>query len=406
LPFLNQGIVSGSNFIVGILLARYLGIESYGLFVLAWLVILFASSLHWALVQSPLYTLSAKHKNGSRADFKSFMAISQLFFSALVFLVSILCESLIQTHLLENRVSELFVDLLPVTATLFVSYDYCRRSLYLENRFIKVIISDVLVYGLQGPAFFILNQFGFLDLDTALLVMIVLLAIGITMNIRVFQFKALPISTLKIFGKEVWQFSKFLLGTSVLTWLSGNYFIITAGVLLGPIYVGAFRIAQNVMGVLHVVLLSLENIIPIKAANIYDSNKIKGLINYLIVEFKKWFLVVFAFSTLVSLFASEIIQVVYGNQYSEYSWILTYYASIYILILLGTISRFFVRTVRANSIIFYSYVANTLFCVCTAKFLIGQFNIEGLLFGLYSAQVITLVVIIIMVKFQWKSFSL
>lgn len=56
LVFLDQIIVSGSNFLLGILLARNLGIEEYGQFALLWLIVLFFSSLQLSFIVSPMLT--------------------------------------------------------------------------------------------------------------------------------------------------------------------------------------------------------------------------------------------------------------------------------------------------------------------------------------------------------------
>ena len=62
LVFLDQAIVSGSNFILGILLARNLGIEGYGYYSLIWLVVLFFSSMQLASLISPMMSLGPKKK--------------------------------------------------------------------------------------------------------------------------------------------------------------------------------------------------------------------------------------------------------------------------------------------------------------------------------------------------------
>jgi O-antigen/teichoic acid export membrane protein len=60
LVFLDQALVSGSNFVLGILLARYLGVAGYGQFALLWLIVLFFSSLQLAYIISPMLTLVQK----------------------------------------------------------------------------------------------------------------------------------------------------------------------------------------------------------------------------------------------------------------------------------------------------------------------------------------------------------
>src|ERR1039458_3007017 len=54
LALLDQGLISGSNFLVGILLARWLVPEQYGAYALAFSIFLFASGFHNALLLEPI----------------------------------------------------------------------------------------------------------------------------------------------------------------------------------------------------------------------------------------------------------------------------------------------------------------------------------------------------------------
>ena len=57
---MDQGMVSGANFLTTILIARHLGIEEFGRFTLAWLVVLFTTSLQMAVVVSPMMSIGPK----------------------------------------------------------------------------------------------------------------------------------------------------------------------------------------------------------------------------------------------------------------------------------------------------------------------------------------------------------
>ena len=60
LALTDQAVVSGSNFLIGIVLARVLGIDDYGLFVLLWMMVLFGKSINQAFVTRPMMTLAPK----------------------------------------------------------------------------------------------------------------------------------------------------------------------------------------------------------------------------------------------------------------------------------------------------------------------------------------------------------
>ena len=57
----DQIIVSGSNFLSNILLARILGIEEFGRYVLAWTIVLFVQGLQFSTVSSSMLSIGPKH---------------------------------------------------------------------------------------------------------------------------------------------------------------------------------------------------------------------------------------------------------------------------------------------------------------------------------------------------------
>ncbi|MFT5668973.1 MAG: O-antigen/teichoic acid export membrane protein, partial [Vicingaceae bacterium] len=85
----DQGLVSGINFLLSILLARFLGVELFGIFSLTWMVVIFSSSVQQAFLTAPLFALTAKRKNTAcwYAQLLSIQTILSMFSFLLVFVV-------------------------------------------------------------------------------------------------------------------------------------------------------------------------------------------------------------------------------------------------------------------------------------------------------------------------------
>src|SRR3546814_7993993 len=62
----DQVMVSGSNFLMTVFLARYLGLEEFGRFALAWMAVLFAAGIHYALVAAPMMSIGPKQIEADR----------------------------------------------------------------------------------------------------------------------------------------------------------------------------------------------------------------------------------------------------------------------------------------------------------------------------------------------------
>jgi len=62
----DQGLVSAANFLTNILLARAFGVRDYGVFALAWIAVLFANSLQYALIVTPMMSVGPKQEPDER----------------------------------------------------------------------------------------------------------------------------------------------------------------------------------------------------------------------------------------------------------------------------------------------------------------------------------------------------
>ena len=83
---LDQAMVSGVNFLTGIILVRYLGLEEFGRFILAWLIILFFNSIHFAAVISPMMSIGPKQSEKEFPQYYAAVFLQQLFWSGVCFI--------------------------------------------------------------------------------------------------------------------------------------------------------------------------------------------------------------------------------------------------------------------------------------------------------------------------------
>jgi O-antigen/teichoic acid export membrane protein len=187
---------------------------------------------------------------------------------------------------------------------------------------------------------------------------------------------------------NTWKFSKWLVGKAIVQWLSGNYFIVIAGLILGKNTIGVIRIVQNLFGVLNVLLMAIENYLAIKSSAIYSHDGIKALVKFQYhVLFRISFFILFILGV-VSLFSQSIIMTLYGVEYTEYYYLVYWFSILYVIIFLNLPNRFVLRTLLKTNVIFYSYVASTIFSLLFARPLINTYGIIGVAIGLIACQLI------------------
>lgn len=382
----DQGLVSGVNFVVSILLARFLGVENFGLFAFGWMLVLFVSSVQLAFIVSPLFTLYPKHQKPT-SYLKGIHTI-QFIYSIVTFIIAFIVVKVVFLYKPEWEIEGVLFSL-PLVASLFVLQDFYRRVNFTVKKPLRSLFSDCIAYGGQPLVILILNYFDILSIHHALLAISVLFGVAIFLNFPRVEF-TLEILIIKNTTIENWSFSKYLVGTALLQWVSGNFFIIIAGGLLGPMAIGAIRIAQNVVGVLHVLFSAMENIIPVKGAEVLEKEGSAKTLEYFKTMLFKGGLVTLIVLTLIALTRNQIITLFYGDEYLQYANVLLGFTGLYVLVFIGTIMGFIIRTFEINQIFFWSYIITTIFSLLSAEVIISQAGIYGVLIGLLITQIINI----------------
>lgn len=387
LSLLDQGLVSGGNFFVGILLAREFGLSIYGEFTLAWLVVLFCGSIHQGWLISPMFTFSPQKKGIENVIYFNALFAHQILFSISAAVISLFFIVFSNSYFPNWEIHDLG-PLISMTVFTHLMYTYFRKKYYALENINKALVIDTLVYGSQIIGLTIIASFYVLTLEVTFKVICLSYLSPILFEIREFSNFKWENSSFSKLAKKHWKFSKWLVGTTLLQWISGNFFIIVAGSLLGPIAVGAFRILQNIIGVLHVLFLAIENYVPVRASRIFQAQGLLSLQVFLRKITWKGSIVTLFISLLIAVFGKNIIALLYSGKYTEYAYLLYGFAFMYLLVFIGINFRFAIRTLEETRSIFIAYVLSAAFSLSLAIPIIRSFGVEGILIGLILTQVI------------------
>jgi len=385
----DQMMVSGSNFLLGILLVRCLGLETYGVFALLWLAVLFGLSINHALITKPILSIVPKMKDQMAQEYLQNVQCLQGMLSLLLFSLGLGFWLISNIFTIEENI----IQFTPIVAGILffqMYHDFFRKKYFIENRVLLVLSIDLVLY--IGPLISILIVFlqGTLTLSTVLY--IILVANIFSVGIAWFQSRSKPStrSALQDTFYKQFQYAKWLLGTALLQWFSGNFFIIIGASVLGPIAVGALRMVQNLMGFCHIIFLTMENIIPIEAAQQLQQKGWSAMSKYLIKTTLQIGMIFLVLLMIIAGMAPWLITNLYGSEYLEYSYLIIAYCLLYVLVFLGHPFQFALRTIEQTYPLFIAYVCSTIFSLLTAHLFITQWGMTGLIAGLLSTQLITL----------------
>jgi len=388
IALMDQAVVSGAGFITGVLLARFLGLSSYGVFAMSWLVVLFFGSIQQAFIIAPLQTLLPKKEKEEKDAFLNMMFLQQLLFALLVAAITYLfCRfsTVMFFDSLELRSVEI---IMPLAVLTYLMNEYFRKLFFVEGRSRTALVLDLISYSTQIVGLVAVAYLHQLNLQRAII--IIALSNSISSTYGLLKTKSLQWH-FQEFGthlRETWNYSGWLIGTSLLQWFSGNFFIVTAGGILGPVSVGAIRMAQNIIGVLNILFLAMENFIPTNAAKIYHEKGLKNLYAYLRQVMLLAGAATFMLILSIVVFSSQIIDFLYGHDYIKYENVLFGFALLYLFVFTGLLLRFFIRTVEKNRDIFISYVLSAGFSLILAAPMVSTFGMAGVFAGLIVTQII------------------
>ncbi len=395
---MDQIWVSGCHFLIAIILARWMGIEAFGLFAFIWMVLLFVSSLHQSFVAIPMMTFApSKSKIERKGYFNNLLSI-QIIVAALSFVFGYFFCFFAEIFFPEWSLKEVALPTACFVA-FYLMHDFLRKYYYTNDKVLYAFILDLFAY---LPQFLIIISF-YLSNNLSLYNAILGIAFGYAFASFGFIFSPFFKQKIKInlFSNVLsqhWAFSKWLIGKSLLQWFSGNSFILAAGALLGPAAMGAIRIAQNVIGVLNILFIALENYLPIQAAKIYSKDGIKTLTEYLkTISLKGGAFTLLTASSII-LFAKPILNVLYGTSNAESTLLLKGFAVLYFFVFMALPLRMILRTTEETKYVFYAYAISTAFSLSLAYPMVKNWGLAGVILGLVLAQVIMQIFYLYVIK--------
>src|ERR1035437_7518826 len=83
----DQAVVSATNFLTNVMLARFMGLREFGVFALAWMSVLFVNSLQNALIIAPMMSTGPKQEERDRPSYFGAVVFQELVLAAFCFVL-------------------------------------------------------------------------------------------------------------------------------------------------------------------------------------------------------------------------------------------------------------------------------------------------------------------------------
>lgn len=317
----DQMVVSASNFATGIILVRGLGLKQFGVFTVAFALVLLLNNIQLSFICSPMITLAALSDDGApRTRYLRGMFGVQLWFC----IAATLAAAIVAAVFLWITPQVDGLKLLPpflVATVFYLMQDWLRRYYFAAGMAPRAVWNDVVRYIGQTVLLLVLMVTHFLTVSTTFW------SIGVVSAAAFFLGLAGErVSYDHAAALESWRRSKGLSRdlavASQLQWVVYQGAMLIGAAMLGAEAAGSIRATQNVVGPVNVAYQAMENIVPLKAGEEMRKGGIRAVSRFLYRFGLQGLLVLSAFFVVVGLFSRTFLDFFYGHEVAVYGGIL------------------------------------------------------------------------------------
>jgi O-antigen/teichoic acid export membrane protein len=323
LALLDQGLISGSNFVVGVCLARWAGPESYGAYMLMFAAFLLVANVHQALVLEPANVLAFslfpdRHDRYLRAV----LQLHAIFTVGFVSLGGI--AMLVAPHWhIDARLGNALAGLVIATPCVLLFW-LARSFAYLEFAPGAAVNGSAVYCGVLAASIVGMWLLGGL---TPMRVFACTAAAAVAASVRLLlarlpwgsAFAGEP--TLGQVWIRHWRFGRWGLGSVAMSWAQTNSISFISGSMLGLRQVGGLNALVALMLPMYQVLTSATRVSLPRIAQIFTLHGVAGTKRPVLRVGVVLVILTAGYALCISVLHNPIFQHLYGARFMPYAWL-------------------------------------------------------------------------------------
>ena len=388
LAIIDQGLLSGSNFLLAVLLARWLPSNQYGAFALGFSIFLFLSGLHNAFFLEPMSVLGPESYSECLPGYIKKLLGLHFVLAGFLSMLTVAAVPFLHFFAVDQpMVSALWGVAVAVPLILFQWL--CRRAAYLRLSpgvaaassavYCLALVLLLLVFNKQGwlspfTGFLIPSLAGF----PAFLVLLGSLPRGAGSP---------PAPSNSELVRRHWQYGRWVVGGTTANWLSGNAYYIIIAALLPMRDLAGFRALRNFTTPCAQALVAINLLVLPWASSRLSKEGIPGLRRR-----TRQIAVLFSVAAVVYLAAiwllgGRVMNFLYAGRYNEFSPLLLLSTAPLAFTALAMGSEVAVQVMQAPSEVFLAYSVSGVLTVLTGVVFTHYWGLTGGLVGLLISAI-------------------
>lgn len=408
LALLDQGLISGANFVVGILLARHLTPHQYGAYGLAFQIFLLLSVGYAALILEPLSVFGSSIYKTSNREYVGVLLRINGVVAAITILGLGACAWVLRIISPGSELASALVGV-AIASPCMLLFSLARRGFYVKlsprqaamgaSVYFAVVLSGMLVAYYRG-SLSPLMAFLLIAAGAGITAPLMLSRLGFSLNHQ----PAAPRTSEVI--RRHWRYGRWALGSALAIWLSSAVYYPILGSFHGLAETGALQALSNFSSPIGQAFAAMSMLSLPYAAGIHHQKNSKDA-DHLATRLA----LIYAGGTtlywvLVVLFGSQIVEHLYAGKYMGIVGLIPWLAVGSVLRISATSQAIILRAMHAPYLVFVAYGAGGAADIFVGIPCAWLFGLSGAIFGMVLSSAVALVVTLLMLYRRPPSSSL
>ncbi len=318
LAAVDQGVISASNFLATILLARAATPTELGVYGVGFVALRLMRSIQEGVTIQPMNVFGASMGEADFRRYATSTSLIQLGLALLSALIVAACGWVLTAA--GNDVAGPTLFYLWFAFLWWQLQEYLRRMLYTRRAVFGAVVNSLLANAVRLALMVLWASQGRLTgvagLDAIAWGSLAALLPGIWSTRGYWARNAL---SLKETWKLNWNFGRWLIGGTIANWVAVEFYpVLTAG-LISFAAAGAYRALQNLVAPIHLLLRATDTFLTPRAADLYEKNGQRALARTLRQVYFAVGVPVLGVLGLAMLFPEPILRLFYSDAYLAYS---------------------------------------------------------------------------------------
>lgn len=373
----DQVLVSASNFVLTLVVARHVSLSAFSAYGLAITLVWFVSAMHRAYLTQPMAIAAvgeAPAELGQRL--KAVLLLQMLGWPLVIGLFAAVAWRYLPSQGMALAAA--------VFAAAFLLQETMRRVLFVQGRLQRVSALDALAYGGQLAAILALGMVagGDVPLEAVLLIGALPFAVSAAWAYMSLPAEARAVAwpgrdALQRAAASHWAESRWVCFSQV--FMFGSFMLVPFQIAEWgkPLWVAQYNAAASILNGLNVIRQALGNHLPIEASRRFKAGGMPAMQRYLAQSASLIMVLAAAIVAVLVGLGPELVGWLFGARFAEAAAVLPHAAVGPLVGMLSLVSQAGGLVIRQTEQIFWSYVAGTVVSFALAPWLIPTFGLLG-----------------------------